>query len=64
MSAKYIDCFLNRAPVCPYCGHEERDYSELPGEGTHEWECGACERTYDLEVVVTVAYTTKVKGAK
>lgn len=52
-------------PVCPHCGHEERDAFEIdfgPGlEGEATIACGNCEREYQAERIVDVTYTTTPK---
>lgn len=50
-------------PVCPYCGHLERDAWEIdfgPGldGNTHTW-CGSCGKEYFLSRNVSVSYSSK-----
>lgn len=55
------DCYRNREPICPYCGHVKRDAWELhlAGDGaTTEIDCGKCDETYEVCMNVEVSYTT------
>ena len=42
--------------ICPFCGYIFTDSWELIDES--DAECPECEKTFDLEVDVTVRYTT------
>jgi hypothetical protein len=57
------DLTRNLNPVCPHCGHEERDAWEIDFgsglEGEAEISCGRCEKDYIAERVVDVSYTTR-----
>lgn len=59
------DCELrnNESPICPHCGHKQRDAWEIdfgPGmEGETEITCGSCERDYIVSREVTVYYSTR-----
>lgn len=56
---KYL---LNDEAVCPYCDHEESDSWEISANVNDEWvqvECGNCSKTYLMERVTSVAYTTE-----
>lgn len=49
-------------PVCPHCGHVERDAWEMdfgPGlEGDTTVTCGACDEEYRCERNATIYYTS------
>lgn len=46
--------------VCPYCGHEHLDSSELDDSG--KMECDKCEKAFNFEREITVDYSTwKIK---
>lgn len=55
-------------PICPYCGHVERDAWEIdlgPGiEGDGESDCVECGNTYLISRHATITYSTKKKGPK
>lgn len=42
-------------PICPYCRHEHRDGWEMEGGENY---CDVCEKTFFLEILITVQYTT------
>ena len=65
MSKKAIICKGTREVVCPYCGHEDSDSWELPGDDGEigETECGECERTFNYYRDITVTYTSMKKEA-
>lgn len=44
--------------VCCYCGHRNIDSWEYTEDNT-EYTCGACEKTMELEVYISVLYSTK-----
>lgn len=44
-------------PICPYCGKEVRDAWEISSNET-DFECGFCERTFELVRHVSVSYST------
>lgn len=48
-------------PICPWCGRDVDvgDDPYLYDEGTHEFECGSCERPFEINTMVTIAYTTE-----
>jgi hypothetical protein len=50
-------------PVCPHCGHAERDAWEIdfgPGcEGETETYCGACGEEYAVSKTISVRYSTE-----
>jgi hypothetical protein len=56
-----LDCFANRDPICPHCGHVFRDAwdLDLDDEQSTDTECGECERTFRIICHVKVTYTTK-----
>lgn len=59
MSKKPTDRFDTRytdKPVCPHCGHEQKDDWEFPDEG--EVYCGECEKEFHLYRMVTWSYVT------
>jgi len=51
------------SPICPYCGHAERDAWEIdfgPGlDGDTETSCNSCGRDYFASRGVTGYYTTR-----
>lgn len=55
---------LKSTPVCPHCGHIERDAWEMdfgPGfEGEIETDCGSCGREYIVSRIVHVSYKSAV----
>jgi hypothetical protein len=55
---------LTDAPVCPHCGHVERDAWEI-GFGTSEdttTSCGSCGEDYFVGKYVSISYrTSKVR---
>lgn len=57
-----LDLKFNTEPVCPHCGHHQRDAWEInfgdSMEGSAEIECGACDEPFFVEREVTVTYTT------
>lgn len=64
-----FDTERTACPVCPYCGHEEKDAWEIDfgsgSEGEAEIICGSCEREYKAERIVDVSYTTfKKEGSR
>jgi hypothetical protein len=54
-------------PVCPYCGHVERDAWEIDfGEGTDgdaDTSCSGCGEDYFVQRHVTVSYSTSKPSA-
>jgi hypothetical protein len=52
-------------PICPYCGHAEKDAWEInfgPGlEGDGETDCGECGKAYWISRHATITYSTKKK---
>jgi len=59
--------YLEDCVFCPYCGDElnnipmDDNHAELFMEGEYEWECGACEKVFLVEVHVTFSYSTERK---
>ena len=48
---------LEHEMICPYCGYEQRDSWEIPGDdGTVE--CGRCEKEFDFTRNVEVTFST------
>jgi hypothetical protein len=64
MSALEIETDYTDDPVCPHCGHAEKDAWEIdfgPGlDGTTELECSACRRDYFCERNCQVTYSSHV----
>lgn len=62
------DCDLQENPVCPHCGHIERDAWEIdfgPGlDGDTEIECERCEKVYRCDKTVTIRYTSCATEAR
>ena len=59
----------NDDPLCPYCGHKERDAWEINFgagmEGETEITCGKCDEEYLVSRHVSVSYSTcKIKDKK
>jgi transcription elongation factor Elf1 len=58
-----IDTDYTNQPVCPYCGHEERDAWEIdfgPGlDGDTTTSCGNCGEDYFCSREATIRYTTE-----
>lgn len=59
-----IDCTAE--PICPYCGHRERDAWEinfgLDLEGETEHTCGSCGEDYKVSRHVDINYSTQTKN--
>ena len=56
-----------REPVCPYCGHVERDAWEIDFGNSEiaEFDCGSCGKTMVVIQSITVYYSTrKAEGRK
>lgn len=64
-----VECHANncrqlddtRYPVCPYCGYEWRNAGEAPWSNNGDTlfnDCGRCGEEYEVELVLTVAYST------
>lgn len=57
------DTDLQPQPVCPHCGHVERDAWEWnfgPGmEGEADVDCASCGEPFVCEREVTIYYSTK-----
>jgi len=52
---------LKDAPVCPHCGHVEKDAWEIDFggvEGSTQHSCGECGMEYDVFREATFYYTT------
>jgi hypothetical protein len=49
------------APVCPYCGHVEKDAWEI-SEHANEHDCNACGETMFIDRHVSVSYSTGPKA--
>jgi transposase-like protein len=56
---KEIFTTLQSFVTCPYCGHICT--SSFVYDNSDEYECPECEKTSNLEVVLTVKYTTRKK---
>ena len=58
-----INLSYNQDPVCPYCGHIERDAWELDLEDEEdcEIECNRCEMEYIVSLHVSISYSTYKK---
>jgi transcription elongation factor Elf1 len=60
-----LDCWHERDPRCPHCGHVMDDTCDLFGthfehDGhTTEVECGRCERSFTITLHVEFTYTTE-----
>lgn len=58
-----FDTRMTDSPICPYCGHRERDAWEInfgPGmDGDTIHTCGSCGEEYDCYREVIVTYTTR-----
>jgi len=61
------DTSFTEAPICPYCGHAQRDAWELdfgPGmEGDGDVWCGECDERFECSRNATISYTTRKRGA-
>lgn len=57
-----MDTERTNEPICPHCGHRERDAWEInfgPGmEGDTTVTCGSCGEDYFCSRQVDVSYTT------
>lgn len=57
-----LDLSGNDAPVCPYCGHEEKDPGEVLADSGAGWDttntCGACDREYRVHIVAQYTFDT------
>lgn len=62
MALADIDTEYKPRPICPYCGHEEKDAWELDFDmsDTTESDCGECGVTYQVTRYVSVDYSTKL----
>jgi transposase-like protein len=56
--SKY-DTEFNGHPVCPYCGHENEPYYDMPSTDWEEYECSKCGRTFVTMVEYEPKYSTK-----
>ena len=58
-----IDIQFTAMPVCPHCGHVDKDAWELNFEGGCEGEttssCGKCGRDYSVSKRISVFYSTE-----
>jgi DNA-directed RNA polymerase subunit RPC12/RpoP len=52
-----IDTTFTPTIVCPYCGHEQCDSSEIHDDT--EMSCGECGREFFVAVHVRVSYSTR-----
>lgn len=58
------DCRRQDVPVCPHCGHRERDWTELVCDSWHgeddttETDCGRCGQAYQVTMHVSHSFTT------
>ncbi len=56
------DLSLTSQPVCPFCGHEERDAWEMDFggmEGSCKHTCASCGEEYKCWREVTIYYSTE-----
>ena len=58
--ARQIYTDFTPSPVCPYCGHVERDAWEIDfgSSETATVFCGACGRGYVVLQHISITYTT------
>lgn len=42
-------------PVCPQCGHEEKDFQYEGGEDISMW-CDECDAQYEVTVWIDIRY--------
>lgn len=48
--------------VCPYCGYRMHDdCGEFVSEGSGEYECDNCGKTFEFEAHIEVTYSTRRK---
>ncbi len=49
-------------PVCPHCGHEDRNGWDAfrDGSSIEEVDCPECDRAYISECITTITYTTRL----
>ena len=61
------DCDLQRQPVCPYCGHIQRDAWEIDFglglDGDTDVSCGECGKEFHCRRDVSIYFTSKPKVA-
>lgn len=53
------ETYGNKGAECPHCHHINRaadDNWQLYDEGTDEWECGICSKTFKVEVLVSYSW--------
>lgn len=59
-----IDLLLNPEPICPHCGHKDRDWWDGPqwqDEDVREEECVSCGEKYFIEASISIEFTTAKK---
>ena len=55
-----VDHHTDSEPYCPYCGALQHDYEFKSVDSyDREEECEVCGKSYLLDIVQTVEYTTK-----
>ena len=63
LGSESFDTAHRDAPICPHCGHAQRDAWEInfgPGiEGDTEIDCGECEKTFMVSRHSTITYSTQ-----
>ena len=57
-----LECFRNPEPVCPHCGHKDKDWGDRSepwvDEDIVQMECGSCEQEYTAYCSVQIWFTT------
>lgn len=65
-----IDHDITDQPVCPYCGHVEKDEGDLLSNGfaydgdVTTVECDACHRLYEIMLFVAYEFSTRAVPVK
>lgn len=58
-----FDTEYQDAPICPHCGHAQRDAWDINFgqgiEGDTEIDCGECEKTFMASRHCTITYSTQ-----
>ena len=58
------ETYSNKGAVCPHCGHvndpADDNYS-LFSEETCEWECGCCDREFNVSVYISYSWKCTAK---
>lgn len=56
------ETYSSEAIICPYCGHDT-DPADTDGgaydESRDSWECGSCDKEFQLEVYCSWTWTAK-----